>query len=143
MAILKTVNTAIEGTVTFVLRVLGAFGACWGTFSSLSVTYTEFFGGEEGTNFMDNPVYAKTALGISTSAALLSAYIIVRDKLEDYYSKISYQEIDVTIPTCNSFNSQPLNRDPLALEEVDLEASTENLDAEAGEPLRVVCRKRY
>ena len=139
MKILKPVDTVIDGVVTFVLRVLGAFGACWGTFSSISITYREFFGGEDDTDFMNNPIYAKTALGISTSAALLSAYVIARDKLKEYHAKRKFQEVDVTIPICNTFNIQTMKKN-LGNDNIEMMETSESSEIKG--PISVICKKK-
>ena len=105
---LKYVNFVIDGIVVFVLKVLGAFGACWGSFSAASIAYREFGGGPNDVDFMSNPVYAITALGVSLGVATLSIYILVRDKLEVYYAqKKVHQDQDtdiaVTIPPYNYY----------------------------------------
>jgi len=140
MKILKSVNTAVDRTVTFILKVLGAFGACWGSFSAPSVAYREFFGGSEDVDFMSNSTYARTALSVSLSAATLSAYIIVRDKLNAHYAKEKTKEVDVTIPICHSFDQAKLNRE-LEGRGIEMDAVVEGGCKDG--PRQVVCREKY
>ncbi len=136
----KTVNVAVDGVVTFVLKILGAFGACWGGFSAASIAYREFGGGPEDVDFMNNSIYAKTALCVSLSAATLSAYVIARDKLNAHYAKQDTDEISVAVPLCYSFDSSKKEQDDLEGAVIEMSTGFSRRCVEGD--MQVICKRK-
>lgn len=76
---MKKFDYIAKPVVSFVLRVLGAFGACWGVFSSVDVTRRQFFSYTGEDTLMNNKLYARSALTIAISMAALSGYLLLRE----------------------------------------------------------------
>lgn len=76
---LKKFDCVAKPIISFVLRVLGAFGACWGVFSLVDATRRHFFSYSGEDVLMNNPIYARSAVIISISVATLSGYLLLRE----------------------------------------------------------------
>ena len=120
--------------IAFVLRVLGAFGACWGGFSSVNVTRKQFFRYLGNDNLMDNPVYGKTALSVSIMVATIAFFVFMRAKSNSH--KISrivlenkLQEDDVITmvlaPGINNFFTLPSQAQKIMSDDIVLRLMNE------------------
>ncbi len=146
MKTLEYIDIVVNPVVEFVLRVLGAFGACWGTFSAVEVVREQLFHGSKDDSLMNNPIYSKVALGVSAAAAGLSTYVLIREKLGAGTSRSTHSisteldDITVSLPLCSSTLRQRLQPAPAT----DLESQTGEQASEHDKdsPTEVLCRKK-
>lgn len=140
MGLFNRVDKVVKPAVIFVLKVLGAFGACWGTFSSVDVTRKQVFGYSGDDSLMDNPIYSKVALGVSTGMAVLSSYLIIREQLskcgpQKKQENSASEDVFVTIPLMGTkaCKKHAINVD------TDIEMQAED---EKASDLEVVCKRK-
>lgn len=146
MKTLEYIDVVAKPVVQFVLRILGAFGACWGTFSAVEIVREQFFHGSKDNSLMNNPIYSKVALGVSLTAAGISTYVLIREKLgASNIPSTSYgtEEIAVMVPLCSSSN--------LRQQQLGVLTTPSDLEAQSSEQLggnnnasatEVFCRKK-
>ncbi len=135
MKIFNAIDKVAKPVATFVLKVLGAFGACWGTFSSVDTTRKQFFGYTGSDNLMDNSTYATTALCVSISMATLSSYLIIRQQLAQRTKppETELEEITVSVP----FLGFPQNNKDIFAKPSDSSQEEKNTL-----PIEVICKKK-